>query len=202
MSTSHQKRRSAGPGRRGGGDGRARDGASGAPVAVRGGGVSESVAKAPRGGIGREKKRGISTILLRLSGAMGAFATDLDKQRRRGPREGWPWAGRRPRRAPRRPRGPRGRRPGPRGRAPAPPARRGSPVDAPRRARKYLGRARSSLNPRERLLEVRARGLSDVLAGYPAISRTAAPTSPAPPASRRALRIRKCSGGVRGWLHR
>ena len=50
--------------------------------------MSKSVAKAPRGGIGREKKRGISTILLRLSGAMGAFATDLDKQRRRGPREG------------------------------------------------------------------------------------------------------------------
>ena len=56
---------------------------------------------------------------------------------------------------------------------------------------------RSSLNPRERLLEVRARGSSDVLAGYPAISRTAAPTSPAPPAPRRALRIRKCSSNRR-----
>ena len=33
--------------------------------------------------------------------------------------------------------------------------------------------ARSSLNPRARLLEVRARGLSDDLGGYPAISRTA-----------------------------
>ena len=52
--------------------------------------MSKSVAKAPRAGIGREKKRGISTILLRRSGAMGAFATDLDKRRRRGPREGRP----------------------------------------------------------------------------------------------------------------
>ena len=77
------------------------------------------------------------------------------------------------------------------------PGRRGPPVDAPRRARTYLGRARSSLNPRERLLEVRARGLSDVLAGYPAISRTAAPTSPAPLTSRCALRIRKCSSNRR-----
>ena len=55
-----------------------------------GGIVSESVAKAPRAGISREKKRVISTIILRLSGAMGAFATDLDKRRRRGPREGRP----------------------------------------------------------------------------------------------------------------
>ena len=50
--------------------------------------MSKSVAKAPRVGIGREKKRGISTILLARSGAIGAFATDLDKRRRRGPREG------------------------------------------------------------------------------------------------------------------
>ena len=65
-------------------------GVGGAPEAVRVGQLSKSVAKAPRGGIGREKKRGISTILLRLSGAMGAFATDLDKRLRRGPREGRP----------------------------------------------------------------------------------------------------------------
>ena len=52
--------------------------------------MSKSATKTLRGGIGREKKRGISTILLRLSGAMGAFATDLDKRRRRGPREGRP----------------------------------------------------------------------------------------------------------------
>ena len=65
-------------------------GVGGAPEAVRVGQLSKSVAKAPRGGIGREKKRGISTILLRLSGAMGAFATDLDKRRRRGPQEGRP----------------------------------------------------------------------------------------------------------------
>ena len=43
-------------------------------------------------------------------------------------------------------------------------------------------RTSTSLNPRERLPEVRSRGLSDVLDGYPAISRTAAP---APGAARR-----------------
>ena len=42
------------------------------------------------------------------------------------------------------------------------------------------GSARSSLNPRARLLEVRARGLSDDLAGYPAISRTAVTASAGP----------------------
>ena len=40
--------------------------------------LSKSVAKAPRAGIGREKKRGISTFLFRRSGSIGAFATDLD----------------------------------------------------------------------------------------------------------------------------
>ena len=67
--------------------GRWRAGAGGAPAAIRGGGVSESVAKAPRGGIGGEKKRGISTILFRCFGAILAFATDLDNPRRRGPSE-------------------------------------------------------------------------------------------------------------------
>ena len=43
-------------------------------------GVSKSVAKAPRDRIGREKNRGISTILLRRSGAIRAFATDLDNR--------------------------------------------------------------------------------------------------------------------------
>ena len=71
--------------RRGDGDGRARGGADGAPGTIRGGGVSESVAKAPRGGIGGEKKRGISTFLLRRPGSIRAFATDLDKRRRHGP---------------------------------------------------------------------------------------------------------------------
>ena len=42
--------------------------------------TSKSVAKAPRDRIGREKKRGISTILLRRSGPIGAFATDLDNR--------------------------------------------------------------------------------------------------------------------------
>ena len=87
-SLSRRDRRSAGPDRHDGEAGRPRSGAGGAPVAVRGGGVSESVAKAPRAGIGGEKNRGISTFLLRRSGAIRAFATDLDKRRRHGPREG------------------------------------------------------------------------------------------------------------------
>ena len=60
--------------------------------------MSKSVAKAPRVGIGREKKRGISTIFLARFGAIRAFATDLDKRRRRGLPGGVPRAGRRPRR--------------------------------------------------------------------------------------------------------
>ena len=87
-SLSRRDRRSAGPDRHDGEAGRPRSGAGGAPVAVRGGGVSESVAKAPRAGIGGEKNRGISTFLLRRSGAIRAFATDLDTRRRHGPREG------------------------------------------------------------------------------------------------------------------
>ena len=58
--------------------------------------MSKSVAKALRVGIGREKNRGISTILLRSSGAIRAFATDLDKQRRRGRVFTTPLARRRP----------------------------------------------------------------------------------------------------------
>ena len=42
--------------------------------------VSKSVAKAPRDRIGREKNRRISTILLRRSGSIRAFATDLDNR--------------------------------------------------------------------------------------------------------------------------
>ena len=47
-------------------------------------------------GIGREKKRGISTILFACSGAIRAFTTDLDKQRRRGRVFTTPLARRRP----------------------------------------------------------------------------------------------------------
>ena len=55
---------------------------------------------------------------------------------------------------------------------PAPPrAPRVGPSLAGWRPRRAPRRASTSLNPRERLLEVRARGLSDVLGGYPAISR-------------------------------
>ena len=60
--------------------GRRRGGAHGAPGTTRGGRLSKSVAKALRAGIGREKKRGISTILLRRSSPIGAFATDLDNR--------------------------------------------------------------------------------------------------------------------------
>ena len=48
-------------------------------------GVSKSATKAPRAGIGREEKPGISTILFRRSGAIGAFVADLDNLRHRGP---------------------------------------------------------------------------------------------------------------------
>ena len=41
--------------------------------------LSKSVAKALRGAIGREKNRGIPTILFARSDSIRAFATDLDK---------------------------------------------------------------------------------------------------------------------------
>ena len=143
--------------------------ATGAPPAPRrhpqnnfpgAGTCSESVAKAPRGGIGGERRCAISTILLRRSGSVGAFATDSDK-RRREPLGRQSRAGRRPRRSRRAPRStatttstttatPRKRRRGPR-------------AETPRLTR-------TSLNPRERTSSRRSRGLSDVLAGYPAIS--------------------------------
>ena len=84
--------------------GRAQGGAGGAPVAVQGGGVSESVAKAPRAGIGREKKRGIPTIPFARLGSIRAFATDSDNRCRRGSPGGAPRVGRRPRREPPAPR--------------------------------------------------------------------------------------------------
>jgi len=54
-------------------------------VATQGGGVSKSATKAPRAGIGREGKRGISTFLLARSGSIRAFVADLDNPRRCGP---------------------------------------------------------------------------------------------------------------------
>ena len=54
-------------------------------MATQGGGVSKSATKAPRAGIGREEKRGISTILLARSGSIRAFVADLDNPRRCGP---------------------------------------------------------------------------------------------------------------------
>ena len=59
--------------------------AGGAPVAIQGRGVSKSATKAPRAGIDGEQKRGISTILFRRSGSIGAFVADLDNWRRCGP---------------------------------------------------------------------------------------------------------------------
>ena len=53
-------------------------GAGGAGGMVRGEGVSESATKALRVGIGGEKRRGISTILLARSGSIRAFVADLD----------------------------------------------------------------------------------------------------------------------------
>ena len=47
--------------------------------------MSKSVAKAPRVGIGREKKRGISTILFVHPGSIRAFVADLDNRGRHGP---------------------------------------------------------------------------------------------------------------------
>ena len=60
----------------------------GTPGTVRGGSLSKSATKAPRVGIGREQKRGISTFLLRRPSPIRAFVADLDNLRRRGPRQG------------------------------------------------------------------------------------------------------------------
>ena len=58
--------------------------------------------------------------------------------------------------------------------------------------------ASTSLNPRARTSGRRARGLSDVLGGYPAISRTAAPGAAAPRTPGRALRPRERRSDRRG----
>ena len=131
-------------------------------MATRGGGVSKSATKALRAGIGREEKRGISTILFRRSGSIRAFVADLDNWRRRGPRgegvarlgevhdvntgadtraEG----GRGPGEHPVRPRRPR-------------PSTAAGPAQAPQSAR-------SPLNPRERTSSRRSRGLPGDLGG-------------------------------------
>ena len=137
-------------------------GAGGTPGTTRGGGVSKSATKAPRAGIGREEKRGISTILFRCFGSIRAFVADLDNWRRRGPRgegvarlgevhdvntgadtraEG----GRGPGEHPVRPRRPR-------------PSTAAGPAQAPQSAR-------SPLNPRERTSSRRSRGLPGDLGG-------------------------------------
>ena len=52
--------------------------------------MSKSATKAPRAGIGREKKRGISTIHFRRFSSIRVFVADLDNSRRRGrPRAPW-----------------------------------------------------------------------------------------------------------------
>ena len=85
-------------------------GAGVAPVVIRGGVVSKFATKAPRTGIGREEKRGISTILLARSGLIGVFVADLDNPPARTGRGRRLWAGRRPGRVPRRANGARGPR--------------------------------------------------------------------------------------------
>ena len=77
--------------------------AGGAPVAIQGRGVSKSATKAPRAGIDGEQKRGISTILFRRSGSIGAFVADLDNPPPRTGRGGRPRGGRRARCSPGRP---------------------------------------------------------------------------------------------------
>ena len=262
-----------------------RSGARGAPGTARSGDVSKSATKAPRGGIDGEKKRGISTILFRRSGSIGAFVADLDK-RHRGPREGPTGRAAAAAGAPIGRAGPRERRSpmcntpasGPRREGAVPPrnpegysgvvlktwgvkivvavcsghlrarrwsrARRDRPVRSSGAVRAASGAvpaprprfapiahlawrdgvshvvtrpgsrarhstlehvtqpARSSLNPRARLPEVRARGSSDVLGGYPAISRTAAPGAAAPRTPRRALRPRERRSDHRGPAER
>ena len=62
--------------------------------------------------------------------------------------------------------------------------------------------ARSSLDPRARTSSRRARGSSDVLGGYPAISRTAAPGAAAPRTPRCAFRTRERRSDRRGPAER
>ena len=122
--------------------------------------MSKSATKAPRGGIDREEKRGISTILLARSGAIGAFVADFDNPRRRGPRgEGVARLGEVHdvnTGADTRAEG--GRGPG------------GYPV-RPRRPRPSAARpARRRPGPRDRHLTHENVPLADDLAGYPTIS--------------------------------
>ena len=65
-------------------------------MATRSGVVSKSATKAPRAGVGREEKRGISTILFRRSGSIGAFVADLDNPPPQAGRAGRSPVGRRP----------------------------------------------------------------------------------------------------------
>ena len=141
-------------------------------MATRGGGVSKSATKALRTRIGGEEKRGISTFLFRRSGSIGVFVADLDNP---SPRTGrgrvvvrlgevhdvgvgvgvgtGEAGGRGPGGCPVRPCRPR-------------PSAAAGPAQAPRSAR-------TSLNRRERLLEVRSRGFPGDLA-----DRHAAPPPP------------------------
>ena len=137
-------------------------GAGGAPVAIRGGGVSKSATKALRAGFGRGGKRGISTILLARSGPIGVFVADLDKRRHSG-RAGRASAGRAPGPPPKRttPPGPRERHPGqdpgartgPRGPLPSPDPAETPPILRERvgfQSNAQVGGARSTRNLRAR----------------------------------------------------
>ena len=136
--------------------------------------TSKSVAKAPRTGIGREKKRGIPTIPSRRPDAIGAFATDLDNRRRQ-----WPLAG-----GGRRLDGDHDEHPG---------GRTGS--------RERRPAASTSLDPRARTSSRRSRGLPGDLAGQVTCSavtrrsrglrrRLARPAPPGPCPARARLDLR------------
>ena len=74
--------------RSGDGDGRVRGGAGGAPGTIRGGGVSKSATKTSRGGIGGEKKPGMSTFLFRRFSGVEVFVAVWTIRAAMDPREG------------------------------------------------------------------------------------------------------------------
>ena len=160
--------------------GRVTDGADGTPVTIRSGGVSKSATKAPRAGIGREQKRGISTILCARSGSIRAFVADLDILCRRGSPGGAPRAGRRPQRALRRANGARG-------------PRRRPPRTAPG-AEMCTSHSKVQLQPSFS----RAKCTSRRGRGQPQPSRTTAttPRSTTIPASRPPLLVRKAHPAI------
>ena len=85
---------------------------------------------------------------------------------------------------------------------PGPRARHSTREHVTQPASTYPKPASTSLNPRARHSGRRARGLSDVLGGYPTISRTAAPGAAAPRTPRCAFRTRERRSDRRGPAER